>query len=273
MSVTVTNNGNAGLTISAVGISGVNASDFAISANSCSGATLAVNSPCTVSVTFTPSTTGSETASLKFTDNAPGSPQSVGLTGTGTDFSIGLAPGGSSTATVPAGSPATYNLQVTPISGFNGTIALSCTGTPPESTCTPSEASATPNGNTAATFSVQVNTTASSIVTPGVGRQWRPFRGFRILPMVFMVAFASTLLAFVSRFRGAAAQRRRAYAFAIPLCFLLLAIILSGCGGSGGSSTDPPPPPGGTPAGTYTLTITGTSNGVSHSQTLALTVN
>jgi hypothetical protein len=204
------------------------------------------------------------------TDNAPGSPQSVGLTGTGTDFSVGLAPGGSATATVTAGSPATYNLQVTAISGFNGAVTLSCTGAPQNSTCIPSEASATPNGNTAATFSVQVTTMARSVATPAFGRRWRPFDGLRILPMILMVALASTLLAFASRFRGAAAPRRRAYAFAIPLGFLVLVIILIGCGGGG---YNPPPPSGGTPLGNYTLTITGTSNGVSHSQTLTLTVN
>jgi hypothetical protein len=269
-SVMVMNNGSAGLAVSAAGVSGANAGDFAISANSCSGATVAVNTTCSVSVTFTPSTTGAETASLQFTDNSPSSPQSIGLTGTGTDFSLGLAPGGSATATVPAGSPATYNLQVTPISGFNGTVALSCTGVPAQSTCMPSQPSATPNGNIAATFSVQVTTTARSLATPGLGRQWRPFDGLRILPIVLMVALASTLLALASRFRGAAAQRRRAYAFAIPLGFLVLATILIGCGGGG---YNPPPPSGGTPAGNYTLTITGTSNGVSHSQTLTLTVN
>jgi sugar lactone lactonase YvrE len=271
MSVLVINNGSMSLAISAVALSGANSGDFAISANSCSGATVAVNTTCSVSVTFTPSTTGAETASLQFTDNSPSSPQSVGLTGTGTDFSIGLAPGGSATATALAGSPATYNLQVAPISGFNGTVALSCTGAPAESTCMPSEASATPNGNAAAAFSVQVTTMARSGATPGFGRHWPPFDGLRMLPMVLMVALASTLLAFASRFRGAAPQRRPDYAFAVPLGFLVVAIILIGCGGSGYNS--PPPPPGGTPAGNYALTITGASNGVNHSQTLTLTVN
>lgn len=270
-SVMVTNNGSASLMISGVGVSGANAGDFAISANTCGGASVAVNGTCSVSVTFTPSATGAETASLMFTDNAPGSPQSVGLTGTGTDFSIGLAPGGSATATVTAGSPATYSLQVTPISGFGGTVALSCTGAPLESTCMPSVASASLSGNTAATFSVQVTTMAHSIAPPAVGVRWRPFDGLRILPMVLMVAIASTLLALASRFRGATAQWRHTYSLAIPLGFLLLAIILIGCGGGGSNS--PLPPSGGTPTGNYTLTITGTSNGVSHSQTLTLTVN
>jgi hypothetical protein len=203
--------------------------------------------------------------------------QSVGLTGTGTDFSIGLAPGGSATATVPAGSSATFNLQVTPIGGFDGTVALSCTGAPPESTCYVPETSTLLSGNTPTTFSVLVDTTALSSATPGVGRQWPPVGGLRILPMALMVALASTLMAFASRFRGAAAQARRAYAFAIPLGFLVVAMILIGCGGGGGggssNGSSGPPPSGGTSTGNYVLTITGTSNGVSHSQTLTLTVN
>jgi YVTN family beta-propeller protein len=273
-SVDVSNNGNIGLTISGVSVSGANAADFAISSDGCLGITLPpVVTTCPVSVTFTPGTTGPETASLVFADDAAGTPQSITITGTGTGFSVGLAPNGTAGVTVSPGNPATYSLQVTAISGFTGTVALSCMGAPPDSTCTPSQASITPNGNTAVPFSVQVTTTEPSVASPGAGRRRRPFDGLRILPVVLMFALAAALLAFASGLRRGAARRSGAYAVAVPLGILLLAIILSNCGGGGTSSTGPPPPSGGTPAGDYTLTITATSNGVSFSQTLTLIVN
>jgi hypothetical protein len=62
-------------------------------------------------------------------DNAVGSRQSVGLTGAGMDFSIALAPGGSGTATVSAGSPATDSLQIKPSGGTPaGNYTLTITG-------------------------------------------------------------------------------------------------------------------------------------------------
>jgi trimeric autotransporter adhesin len=273
MGVTVTNNGNSSLNISATAISGTNAGDFGISGQTCSGTSVAVNAMCSVNITFTPTTTGVETAALKFTDNAPGNPQSVGLTGTGTDFSIGLAPGSSAAATVPAGSAATYGLLVTPISGFNGTVTLSCSGAPTDSTCLPSPASATLNGSTAAPFSVQVTTTAPSVAPPDVSAQQRPFDGLRILGIVLILALASVLLASATRFRSAAAQSRRARAFATALGFLLLAVTLNSCGGGGSNSSSTPPPTMGTPAGTYTLTVTAASGGASHKTQLTLVVN
>ena len=81
--VTVTNTGTANLTFSPVTIGGTNASDFAKSADTCSGATVTPTKTCTVSVTFTPSATGSRSASLNFTDNALNSPQTVSLSGRG----------------------------------------------------------------------------------------------------------------------------------------------------------------------------------------------
>ena len=88
--VTVTNTGNADLIFGAgaVTLSGANAADFALSADNCSGATIAPSATCSVSVTFTPSLMVAEAASLTFTDNAPNSPQSLPLSGTGVPASL-----------------------------------------------------------------------------------------------------------------------------------------------------------------------------------------
>jgi hypothetical protein len=79
--VTLTNSGDAALTINSIGLSGTNSGDFAQS-NTCPG-TLAAGASCTIRVTFTPTATDSRSASVTITDNASGSPQSVALSGTG----------------------------------------------------------------------------------------------------------------------------------------------------------------------------------------------
>src|SRR5271157_839709 len=81
-SVTVTNTGKANLSILTVKLGGTNASDFAKSADTCTGATVIPKGTCAVSVTFTPSAGGSRSASLNFADLAP---NSLSLTGTGID--------------------------------------------------------------------------------------------------------------------------------------------------------------------------------------------
>jgi outer membrane protein assembly factor BamB len=77
-SSTITNTGNAPLTISNIAASG----DFA-QTNTCGTlpATLAVGASCTLNVTFTPTGTGTRTGAVAITDNATGSPHSLGLTG------------------------------------------------------------------------------------------------------------------------------------------------------------------------------------------------
>jgi hypothetical protein len=83
-SSTLQNTGNAPLVISSIGITGANAGDFAQLSNCpLSPATLGVGASCTISVTFTPSAGGSRSANVSITDNAPGSPHSVALSGTG----------------------------------------------------------------------------------------------------------------------------------------------------------------------------------------------
>jgi Abnormal spindle-like microcephaly-assoc'd, ASPM-SPD-2-Hydin len=80
--VSLTNNDSTALTLYGNTITGTNATDFSQSATTC-GASLAAHSSCNISVTFTPSVSGAETATLNITDSASNSPQTVSLTGTG----------------------------------------------------------------------------------------------------------------------------------------------------------------------------------------------
>ena len=82
---TITNTGTANLIYAsgAVTLTGTHSSNFAIVADNCSGQSVTPNGTCTVTYTFTPSVTGVRTASLRFVDNASGSPHSVTLSGTG----------------------------------------------------------------------------------------------------------------------------------------------------------------------------------------------
>jgi len=89
--VVLTNTGSATLSIQSIAITGTDPTDFALSPSSTCGSTLAAASTCTISVTFTPSAAGVRTAQVTITDNAPGSPQSVTLTGTGTQAAVTLS--------------------------------------------------------------------------------------------------------------------------------------------------------------------------------------
>jgi len=88
-SVTLTNTGSLSFTISAVSITGTNPADFS-QTNNCL-VTLAPGSTCTITVTFDPTTSGARSASVSITDNAPGSPQTIALNGTGIAAAVSLS--------------------------------------------------------------------------------------------------------------------------------------------------------------------------------------
>jgi hypothetical protein len=196
---------------------------------------------CTLSVTFTPTATGARTGTITVTDNANGSPRTVPLTGTGSDFTV-TAP---ASVTVTRGSSQMFNVTVTPVSGFNQAVALTCTGAPVKTTCTLNPTSVTPDGTNPITSQVTV---ASMGLLPSVPKQPLPPSNRQIV----LFAMGLALLAMVF-----AARRLRTR---IGLAGAMLVVFaVAGCGG------------GHTPV-TGTLTLTGTSNGVSHSTTVALTV-
>lgn len=260
-SVTLTNSGNASLSVTSIAISGTNSGDFS-QTNTC-GTSVAAGSNCSVTVTFKPTASGTRTASVTYTDNASDSPQATALSGTATDFSFSVGNGSSTSQTVTAGQTATYNLQLGPVNGFSGTIALTCTGAPTGATCTPTPASIPVNG-ASSPFSVSVTTTAGSggHAATALGRTKPP------ASLGSALLFVLSLLLVVPLVRREALTQRRKLAFTGCAAILLLAsMALGGC------SDRAMPVNAGTPAGNYTLMLTGTINGVSHSQPLTLVVN
>jgi Abnormal spindle-like microcephaly-assoc'd, ASPM-SPD-2-Hydin/Putative Ig domain len=90
-SVTVTNTGDASLFINSAATRGADPLDFTEVNDGCSGLTLAPGTNCSVSITFSPTASGTRSGSLIVTDNAANSPQTAALTGTGTGTNPPLA--------------------------------------------------------------------------------------------------------------------------------------------------------------------------------------
>jgi uncharacterized repeat protein (TIGR03803 family) len=129
-SVTLTNRGPHRLIISSITVSNdpENPPTFAISTNTC-GAQLRVGQSCAVSVTFTPTKLGPLTGKLIFVENAPGSPQTVTLSGTGVE-KVALTPRGFNFGKLKLGTtsdPKTFTLTSNLSVALTG-ITISTTG-------------------------------------------------------------------------------------------------------------------------------------------------
>jgi len=79
--LTLTNTGNASLTVTSLAFTGANPADFAES-DTCGGS-LAAGAHCTIAILFTPAAAGACSAALSIAYNANGSPQTVSLSGAG----------------------------------------------------------------------------------------------------------------------------------------------------------------------------------------------
>jgi hypothetical protein len=203
-----------------------------------------------IAVTGTDAATGKIIAStsVNVTVTAPASP-SFALTNSG---NLTIAPG------VVSGNTAT--ITVTPSGGFAAAVAFTCAVTtsiaspndPP--TCSiPSSVSVT--GSSAATATLTVNSTAAATAALRY-------------PLHKVYAPAGSALLAIALFFGIPVRRRRGSHLAMVLAATMFASAL-GCGGSATSNTNPGHP--GTTAGSYLVTVTGTSAGLT-AQTIAVTV-
>jgi hypothetical protein len=180
-------------------------------------------------------------------DNAPGSPQTLALTGTGTAPGASLAPSSLSFGSELAGCGVTPSIAVGP--------------------------------GSAVSANVTVTTTVRSVAVPRwrklpqVGSGPGPWPLGGVLVLAVLAAGAS-----VWKLAGNAGRRRSRWALS-PVLICVLATLLAGmvmfalgCGGSSSTTTTP----SGTPAGTYTITVTGTytsgSITLTQNEALSLTV-
>jgi 6-phosphogluconolactonase (cycloisomerase 2 family) len=238
--VTLSNTGNAVLSISSIATTG----DFAQTSNC--GTSVAVGANCQVSVTFKPTSSGTRSGTLTVSDNAVGSAsQTVSLTGTGKDFSLAV----SAAASVSAGQSATYTLTVTPLNGFNDNVKVTCAepSSLTLSACTASPASVTPNGSAASTVTITVTTTATQSRNAPRFRFWGRWSGpWRTHPGLllgwWLVLVVGMLAALRLRQQTPARRRRFARLAAGWSTIALVATLWAACGGGGGSSQSPPPP-------------------------------
>ncbi len=184
------------------------------------------------------------------------------------DYSVATAPSGT---TITAGQVATFSVSAAPTAGFNQTITWTCTGAPMASTCSVSPPSSPMDGSNVATTTVSLTTTARAVTVP--------VRKFRFapppLPRQVLPIFIAWLLVLLILHKLKRTERSRRLLTAAAV--LVLVAVCASCGGGSSNGSPPPPPPppptGGTPAGTYTITVTGTSGSLSHSATFKLIVN
>ena len=252
--ITLTNAGTAALPITSISLSGSNASSFTLGSNSC-GASLASGAACTVSVTFTPSTAGTFTASLSVVDSV--GTQSSTLSGTAvaassSDFSVAPTPASQSTY---RGSAVTYNIQVSALQAANpflNAVTLSITGLPQGATASFSPTTLVPGiqANTVLTIHIPALSAAGKVPL-------HPDSKGRNMGISLAVLLAGVVLR----------RRKRRLPQLLTLLALCgisaLALSTTGCGTGNGFAV---------PTSTSTITITGTSGTIVHTTTVTLTV-
>ena len=242
---------------------------------------------------------GSSTLSVTTTSSTPAGNSTLTVTGTSgnlshsttvtlvvsasPDFGLTATP---ATQTVAPGSATTYMVRVTPLNGFNGTVSLSANGLPANasasfsalasgvSTLTVSTANSTPTGSSTLTVTgtsqnLSHSTTVALVVSaspPSPDFSLAATPSTQTATAGASVTYTLTATA-LSGFNGTIFFSAGSLPAGVTTTFNPSSL------NGGGSSTVTVATSSSTPAGSYTVTLTGTSVNLTHSASVNLTVN
>src|ERR1700685_995923 len=167
------------------------------------------------------------------------------------DFKIAANP---TTVTVTApGQSGTTTLTITPLGGFSQALSYSCTGLPPEASCT------FPTAATGGTLTITTTAPSSRLDQNPFGHHGGIFYA------VLLPGFLGLVISAGNRKR----RLRGVRLLSLVAVLALSTVWMPACGGSSGGPSNP-----GTPAGTSTVTVTAATSGgtLSHPVTITLTV-
>jgi CSLREA domain-containing protein len=224
------------------------------------------------SVSVTVGDVGAEAVLAATATDADGNTSELGTCAELSDFEVEIAPW---TRIVTPGESVAYSVTVSAERGsFDAAVALSCSGLPSGAQCSFSESEVTPgSGESVSTMTVSTTAPSSALLAPvpGASRWRRPWSGegsSPVLPGIWVVMlFVAGAGLVLVRTRGRLVRWGR-----VLLGGLVLAAVLQvGCG-DGDGGTEPLPPTGGTPTGSYEITVSGTVGSLVHTATTNLTV-
>jgi hypothetical protein len=221
--------------------------------NGC-GTTVAPLGTCTLTVVFSPKSTGPQTGTLSVNSSAlVYSGLTVALTGNGVDFTLALSPTSGSVIAGDGPMP-TPTATLTPIAGFSAPVTLNCAASVSGSTCIPATSSVTLSATT--TSAINISTTSQYTVI-GYGG----FGGHNLLWIG--IATGSGLLLLFARRRSPFVRST------LTILFLgVAAISLSSCSGKLPAKNAVYTAPG-----TYNVTLSATDGFLTHSVNYTLTVS
>lgn len=177
------------------------------------------------------------------------------VTALASDFQVTVGP---SNQNVSAGQTAIYTVALTPQPVYGGNVSLSCSANvPSQASCNFTTNPVMIPSISPVTSTLNLTTTARPVTTAAA-----PLRG-----PIYAIWLGLPGIAFLGI--GVGERNRRGKILALLLCMLFALLLLQPACSSKSTTTAV----GGTPVGTYTITLTATSGTASHNYPFTLTVN